>query len=152
MPQTLEQLESRLKETADKIEKAVDDLKKETATKKEVVDLIDERTKEDKEFLAAHKESIKQINTGFVETKQAIEEMEKKLSNLRNLRASSLVGSPGITSIEVEAGMLRVATTDLQGLGRQVPGVARSVDARLTRFEPEDESLESVFRYLVRRR
>jgi ABC-2 type transport system ATP-binding protein len=66
--------------------------------------------------------------------------------------ASSLVGSPGITSIEIEAGMLRVATTDLQGLGRHVPSVARSVDARLTRFEPEDESLESVFRYLVRRR
>ena len=33
-----------------------------------------------------------------------------------------------------------------------LPRIAKGLDARITQFEPEDESLESVFRYLVRRR
>ena len=41
---------------------------------------------------------------------------------------------------------------DLAELGASVPRVSRETDTRVTGFEPEDESLESVFRYLVRRR
>ena len=48
--------------------------------------------------------------------------------------------------------ILHVETSDLGALGVRVPRIARDVDARLTAFEPEDQSLESVFRYLVRRR
>ena len=66
--------------------------------------------------------------------------------------ASTLIGRSGISSIDVDDNTLRVATTDLSGLGHQLPALARDIDARLTQFEPEDESLESVFRYLVRRR
>jgi hypothetical protein len=54
--------------------------------------------------------------------------------------------------VTVENGTLLVETTDLAALGRAVPDFARRLDARFMSFEPEDESLESVFRYLVRRR
>jgi hypothetical protein len=47
---------------------------------------------------------------------------------------------------------LLVETNDLPGLGTALPRLARELDARVIQFEPEDESLESVFRYLVRRR
>jgi ABC-2 type transport system ATP-binding protein len=66
--------------------------------------------------------------------------------------ASALIGRPGISSIDVDDEMLRVATNNLPGLGRELPVLARDIEARITQFEPEDESLESVFRYLVRRR
>ena len=49
--------------------------------------------------------------------------------------------------------VLRVAVhtvrNDLLGLGSLVEGLARDLDVRISRFAPEDESLESVFRYLV---
>lgn len=66
--------------------------------------------------------------------------------------AAALMGMEGVAGITVESGSLLVETTDLPALGTGLPGVARSLDARITQFEPEDESLESVFRYLVRRR
>ncbi len=66
--------------------------------------------------------------------------------------AAALMGMEGVAGITVESGSLLVETTDLPALGTGLPGIARSLDARITQFEPEDESLESVFRYLVRRR
>ena len=66
--------------------------------------------------------------------------------------AAGLIGRSGIESVAVESGRLRVATTDLPALGRDLPALAKAADARITQFEPEDESLESIFRYLVRRR
>lgn len=66
--------------------------------------------------------------------------------------AADLMGHESVSSVTVVAGSLRVETSDLPGLGRAVPAIAQGLDARLTGFEPEDESLESVFRYLVRRR
>ena len=66
--------------------------------------------------------------------------------------ASALIDMEGVAGITVESGSLLVETTDLPALGTGLPGVARRLDARITQFEPEDESLESVFRYLVRRR
>jgi ABC-2 type transport system ATP-binding protein len=57
-----------------------------------------------------------------------------------------------VHGITVDDGILHVETGDLAALGRRVPVVARDVDARLTSFRPEDASLESVFRYLVRKR
>jgi ABC-2 type transport system ATP-binding protein len=66
--------------------------------------------------------------------------------------AADLMGHESVSSVTIVAGSLHVETSDLPGLGRALPEIARRLDARLTGFEPEDESLESVFRYLVRRR
>jgi len=45
-----------------------------------------------------------------------------------------------------------VRTVDIEGLGRAAPGAAAKLGARVNAFQPQDESLESVFRYLVERR
>lgn len=66
--------------------------------------------------------------------------------------AATLVGAESVTSVAVAGSTIHIETADLPDLGRRVPRVARDLGVRLTAFEPEDESLESVFRYLVRRR
>jgi len=66
--------------------------------------------------------------------------------------AAALVEADEVSSVTVAGSVLHVETSDLAALGSRVPRVARDLDARLTGFEPEDESLESVFRYLVHRR
>jgi ABC-2 type transport system ATP-binding protein len=66
--------------------------------------------------------------------------------------AAALAGAEGITGVEVQDSTLLVRTTDLTALGTGLPTTARRLGARITQFQPEDESLESVFRYLVRRR
>jgi len=66
--------------------------------------------------------------------------------------AGDLMTVDHVSSVAVDGTALHIETSDLSALGRSVPELARSADARVTAFEPEDESLESVFRYLVRRR
>ncbi|WKZ82463.1 MAG: ABC transporter ATP-binding protein [Acidimicrobiia bacterium] len=66
--------------------------------------------------------------------------------------AAALVLEEAVESVAITGGRLRVEAGDLARLGALVPRLARTQGARLTGFEPEDESLESVFRYLVRRR
>ncbi len=66
--------------------------------------------------------------------------------------AGDLITVDHVSSVAVDGTALHIETSDLSALGRSVPELARSADARVTAFEPEDESLESVFRYLVRRR
>jgi ABC-2 type transport system ATP-binding protein len=66
--------------------------------------------------------------------------------------AAALVEASEVSSVSVSGSILHVETSDLTALGSRVPRVARDLGARLTGFEPEDESLESVFRYLVHRR
>lgn len=66
--------------------------------------------------------------------------------------AGPLMTVDHVSSVAVDGGILHIETNDLSALGRSIPELARSADARVTAFEPEDESLESVFRYLVRRR
>ena len=73
-------------------------------------------------------------------------------SDLTRDLASALMALDSVAGTTIEDDTLLVETTDLPGLGTQLPGIARLLDARVTQFEPEDESLESVFRYLVRRR
>ena len=65
---------------------------------------------------------------------------------------SALLDTDYVRSISVDGETLHVETNDLAALGGGLPTMARDLDVRLTRMEPEDESLESVFRYLVRRR
>jgi ABC-2 type transport system ATP-binding protein len=66
--------------------------------------------------------------------------------------ASELIAVDTVSSVTVDGGLLHVETSDLERLGTVLPPLARDLDARISLFEPEDESLESVFRYLVRRR
>ena len=69
----------------------------------------------------------------------------------RRLGAALLAGDH-VQSAGIEEGSLHLEITDLSALGHELPHLAKELDVRFTRFEPEDESLESVFRYLVRRR
>jgi len=66
--------------------------------------------------------------------------------------AARLLEEALVHGVSVDDGILHVETDDLAALGGRVPAVAHEVDARITTFEPEDASLESVFRYLVRKR
>jgi ABC-2 type transport system ATP-binding protein len=65
---------------------------------------------------------------------------------------SALLEHESVNGVELAGGSLHIETSDLFGLGTTIPGVARGLGARITAFRPEDESLESVFRYLVERR
>ena len=63
---------------------------------------------------------------------------------------------PSVTSgvvggAELGDGWLEVRTTDLEGFGRLLPRVAREAGVSLFEASPTDESLESVFAYLVQR-
>ena len=72
-------------------------------------------------------------------------------SDLRVL-AQTIMGTEGVQGVTLDGKRLHVETTDLALLGVLVPRISREHDLRVTAFRPEDESLESVFRYLVRRR
>ncbi|HLF71095.1 MAG TPA: ABC transporter ATP-binding protein [Dehalococcoidia bacterium] len=65
--------------------------------------------------------------------------------------AAALIGQPSIFGVSIDDGSLTVRTSDLMAFAEIAPRVAR--DAGVTLFEllPTDESLESVFSYLVRR-
>lgn len=85
---TPEQIEKKLKETADMIEEAVKDFNENKATKQEVLDLIEDHTKVDHEMLNAHKESLEEVNNGMTEAKQAIDELKKQLKLVRSGRST----------------------------------------------------------------
>jgi ABC-2 type transport system ATP-binding protein len=72
-------------------------------------------------------------------------------SDLR-LLARMIMGAEGVQGVTLDGKRLHVETTDLAALGVLIPRISREHDVRVTAFRPEDESLESVFRYLVRRR
>ena len=72
-------------------------------------------------------------------------------SDTGRVLAARLLEEALVHGVSVDDRILLVETSDLAALGRRVPAVAREVDARITSFQPEDASLESVFRYLVRR-
>jgi hypothetical protein len=54
-----------------------------------------------------------------------------------------------IDGAHVEDSTVQVETNDLASLGRRVPSLSTELDLHLTGFQPQDESLESVFRYLI---
>ena len=66
--------------------------------------------------------------------------------------AQAIIAGEVVEGVQIDGGKLRVETTDLSALGALVPRVSLDNDIRVTAFRPEDESLESVFRYLVGRR
>ena len=71
-------------------------------------------------------------------------------SNDRAL-ASALLAEPTIAGAALDGGLLTVRTNDFGAFSRAVSGIARRNQISLHELLPTDESLESVFSYLVRR-
>ena len=70
-------------------------------------------------------------------------------ANARAL-AAGLLSVDAVESVEVaDDGALRVRSRDVSSLQRSLPAIARELDIRLSRVEPLDDSLESVFEYLA---
>jgi ABC-2 type transport system ATP-binding protein len=66
--------------------------------------------------------------------------------------ASRLLELEAVESVEVDAeGHLRVRSRDVAALQRSIPALAQTLDVRLSRVEPLDDSLESVFEYVASR-
>ena len=65
--------------------------------------------------------------------------------------ASALVADPAIFGVELEDGRLNVRTSEFAAFTVALPRVARSANVSVLELKPADESLESVFSYLVRR-
>lgn len=63
--------------------------------------------------------------------------------------ASAVIGDDGVVGVHVEDGQLRIEASDAGSLARLLPRVALDGGVAISKVEPIDESLESVFRYLV---
>jgi ABC-2 type transport system ATP-binding protein len=71
-----------------------------------------------------------------------------RTSDDRRLGAA-LVGSEAVAGVEVTGRGLQVKASDYGAFTRQVAGLSRAEGVQLRQLLPEDESLESVFAYLV---
>ena len=65
--------------------------------------------------------------------------------------AASLLGHPAVFGVDLLDGRLAVQTSDLTAFARGVAPIARSAGVRLFELTATDDTLESVFSYLVRR-
>jgi ABC-2 type transport system ATP-binding protein len=65
------------------------------------------------------------------------------------LLAASLIGRPSVTGVELTGAGLQVRASDYGAFCREIAVLARRHDVRLLELLPSDESLESVFAYLV---
>jgi ABC-2 type transport system ATP-binding protein len=65
------------------------------------------------------------------------------------LLGSALIGRPAVTGVELTSGGLQVRASDYGTFSRELAALARDQGIRLRAVLPEDESLESVFAYLV---
>jgi ABC-2 type transport system ATP-binding protein len=66
--------------------------------------------------------------------------------------AAGLMEVEAVESVEIDQeGLLRVRSREVAALQRTLPAVAQRLDIRLSRVEPLDDSLESVFEYLATR-
>jgi ABC-2 type transport system ATP-binding protein len=63
--------------------------------------------------------------------------------------AAVLIGAPWVSGVEVDANGLQVRAADYGAFTRALPMIIRREGLRLHRLRPSDESLESVFSYLV---
>ena len=61
----------------------------------------------------------------------------------------TLAGRPAVTAVELTRAGLQVRTSDYGAFCRDIAVLARDHDIRLREVLPADESLESVFAYLV---
>jgi ABC-2 type transport system ATP-binding protein len=60
-----------------------------------------------------------------------------------------LIGRPAVTGVELTSGGLQVQTSDYGTFTRELAGLTRDAGIRLREVLPADESLESVFTYLI---
>jgi ABC-2 type transport system ATP-binding protein len=65
--------------------------------------------------------------------------------------ASALMNDPSVSGVELDSGAMRVRTSEFAAFTMAAPRVARAQAVTLFEVLPADESLESVFAYLVRR-
>jgi ABC-2 type transport system ATP-binding protein len=63
--------------------------------------------------------------------------------------ASELIGTPNVLGVQVNGEQLMIEASDAGEVALQLPGLAVRRGVSISRIEPADESLESVFRYLV---
>ena len=63
--------------------------------------------------------------------------------------AGKLIITSGVDGVSIRGDRLDVEASDAAALAHALPAISRSEGIRLSRVEPTDESLESVFRYLV---
>jgi ABC-2 type transport system ATP-binding protein len=63
--------------------------------------------------------------------------------------AAALITSTGILGVQLDGATVHIETSDAGDLARRLPAIAVEHSIGVTRVEPVDESLESVFRYLV---
>ncbi|HET8738825.1 MAG TPA: ABC transporter ATP-binding protein [Acidimicrobiia bacterium] len=63
--------------------------------------------------------------------------------------ASELIGSPNVIGVHVDGERLMIEAGDVREVALQLPAMAVRLGAGISKVEPADESLESVFRYLV---
>ena len=71
-----------------------------------------------------------------------------RTSDDRRLGAA-LIGRPAVTGVELTQGGLQVRAADYGAFSRELAALTRDEGIRLRELLPEDESLESVFAYLV---
>ena len=62
---------------------------------------------------------------------------------------AALMSTEGVIGVHIEPSRLRVEASDAGDLAKRLPSIAVATGVGLARVEPADESLESVFRYLV---
>jgi ABC-2 type transport system ATP-binding protein len=65
------------------------------------------------------------------------------------LLGSALIGRPAVAGVELTRGGLQVRASDYGTFSRELAVLARDQGVRLREVLPEDESLESVFAYLI---
>ena len=63
--------------------------------------------------------------------------------------AAALIAGSDVLGVQVDGGTVHVETTDAGDLARRLPPSPSIIRSRISKVEPVDESLESVFRYLV---
>ena len=66
--------------------------------------------------------------------------------------APGLISLPSTVAVEIEGEALRARTRSVEALATELPRLARGAGVSLREIRTTDESLEQVFRYLVRRR
>jgi ABC-2 type transport system ATP-binding protein len=65
--------------------------------------------------------------------------------------ASALMAEPSVFSVEISKEGMSIRTSDRGAFTRAIPRIARGAAVRIEELRPTDESLESVFSYLVER-
>jgi ABC-2 type transport system ATP-binding protein len=63
--------------------------------------------------------------------------------------AAAVMGVDGVEGVRIAGGAIEVMTVDPIGLARALPVLAQRERIRIIEISPADESMESVFRYLV---